>query len=175
MKNKLRDHWKKVRQTIPSTRRSHAEEELFNQIAGFQGNILSFYSFKDEISTARINRYFAEQNRLYLPRVQGQSLQIFAVRTPDEQCLPNSWGIPEPDPALCRKALLAEITMILVPGLAFDANGHRLGYGKGYYDKLLDIAPPTTTTIGIGFKEQFSPVPLPTETHDISLDRLFLI
>lgn len=175
MKNKLREHWKTVRQTIPSTRRANAEEELFNQIAGLQGNILSFDSFKDEISTTKINKYLAEQNRLYLPRVQGQSLQIFAVQSPDEQCFPNSWGIAEPDPALCRKALLSEIAIILVPGLAFDANGHRLGYGKGYYDQLLDMAPPSTTTIGIGFKEQFSLVPLPTEPHDISLARLLLI
>jgi 5-formyltetrahydrofolate cyclo-ligase len=59
----------------------------------------------------------------------------------------------------------------LVPGLAFDSNGHRLGYGAGFYDRLLRQAKPTAFTVGYGFDFQVNPE-VPVEDHDQSLDTI---
>lgn len=174
MKDTQRKKWKRIRQSIPSERRIVAETQLFKELAKLSGPILSFYSFQDEISTLKINLHLASQNRLYLPRVHGGELKVYVVHNLDKHCTPNQWGIFEPDPSLTEETQLEETATILVPGLAFDKNFHRLGYGKGFYDRFLASLVPTIQIIGVGFEEQFSSSPLPTEPHDISLDRLLL-
>lgn len=174
MKDALREKWKKVRQSIPSKRRVVAEAQLFEKLATLPGPVLSFFSFKDEISTFTMNEHFASQRRLYLPKVHERELRVYFVQDPDKQCTANQWGILEPNTSLVEEAQIKGSLTILVPGLAFDTNHHRLGYGKGYYDRFLASIHSPTETIGIGFQEQFSSTPLPIESHDISLDRLLL-
>ena len=83
-------------------------------------------------------------------------------------------GIPEPNPSISRKAAFSDIDLILVPGLAFDSNGYRLGYGKGHYDRLLDSTKDIPTA-GIGFREQLSTITLPRDPWDIPVKELILI
>lgn len=70
-------------------------------------------------------------------------------------------------------AYLSQIFCILVPGLGFDSNLMRIGYGKGYYDRLLILAK-TQLKWGIGFKEQMLEENLPCEPHDQKLDTLYV-
>jgi 5-formyltetrahydrofolate cyclo-ligase len=71
------------------------------------------------------------------------------------------------NPRDLRPARPGDWDLVIVPLLAFDRRGHRLGYGKGYYDRLL--AADTATTIGVGFAAQAIDA-LPAEAHDIALD-----
>jgi 5-formyltetrahydrofolate cyclo-ligase len=82
--------------------------------------------------------------------------------------------VPEPDPSTSRKAGMSEIDLILVPGLAFDREGYRLGYGKGYYDRLL-AATGSIPTVGIGFQEQMSTGSLPRDAWDVPVKELLLV
>lgn len=66
------------------------------------------------------------------------------------------------------------VDLILVPALAFDSEGYRLGQGGGYYDRLLALNP-HIPTVGIAFKQQLSPTPLPREPWDRKVDRLLLL
>ncbi|QNF32055.1 5-formyltetrahydrofolate cyclo-ligase [Adhaeribacter swui] len=75
--------------------------------------------------------------------------------SPDTKLVINKWGIPEPVNA--TPIAEAAIDVVLVPLLAFDEQGHRVGYGKGYYDRFLNICRPDTLTIGLSLEEQ--PVP----------------
>ena len=52
-------------------------------------------------------------------------------------CKPGAWGVSEPDIRKTRRASLSEVDCMVLPGLAFDAGGNRLGRGKGYFDRLL--------------------------------------
>ena len=68
----------------------------------------------------------------------------------------------------CR---FGEIDLIMVPGVAFDRRGARMGHGKGYYDKLLQHARPETPLIALAFECQLFPE-IPTASHDIFMDMI---
>jgi 5-formyltetrahydrofolate cyclo-ligase len=65
----------------------------------------------------------------------------------------------------------ADLDLIMVPGVAFDRKGGRTGHGKGYYDKLLQHAKPTTPLIALAFECQMFEE-IPTESHDIYMDKV---
>jgi len=72
------------------------------------------------------------------------------------------WGLLEP--ALAQH-FLPPVQLLLVPGLAFEENGHRLGYGRGFYDALLAKLPEEVLTVGVGFEAQMH-LPVPVDPHD---------
>jgi len=80
---------------------------------------------------------------------------------------PGPLGLLEPDPRVCPAVEIAEVDALIVPVLAFDREGYRLGQGGGYYDRLL--ATVSTPAIGIGFDAQLVDA-LPREAHDQRLD-----
>lgn len=175
--NKLnvRSFLKKQRSLISLQRREDAHKELNstlpNLIADFP-LILSFSSFSSEISLSLFNETLARQGRLALPRIHNSILTFHHVTNPQKELIPNSWGIFEPDPSHCPVVKKTEMEIILVPALGFDHRGHRLGYGKGYYDRFL-ATHPFLRSYGVGFLEQYFEK-LPTESHDISLSQIVL-
>ena len=79
----------------------------------------------------------------------------------------NRWGIPEP---LCGITINPkQIEVVFVPLLVFDQHGHRVGYGKGYYDRFLDQCSESTRKVGLTFFDPVTKIE-DIETHDISLD-----
>lgn len=107
--------------------------------------------------------------QMAFPRVAGKGkLEMhFAVL---DQLAPGSFGIPEPSADL-PLARLEDIDIMLVPGLAFDITGNRLGYGKGFYDQLLASAKSQRQAplIGISYDETLYSA-IPTEAHDKRMD-----
>ena len=83
----------------------------------------------------------------------------------------SSLKVLEPDSSLCLKTELEEIDLVLVPGLGFNIDGFRLGYGKGFYDRLLSFY--KAKSIAIGYKEQFYSK-IPVENHDQRVKELCL-
>ena len=81
---------------------------------------------------------------------------------------PGPWGLMEPAFA---QALLPPVQLLLVPGLAFDEAGYRLGYGKGFYDALMDRLPEDVVTLAVGFACQRCPR-LPLSPHDLPVQGL---
>jgi 5-formyltetrahydrofolate cyclo-ligase len=76
-------------------------------------------------------------------------------------------GIPEPRTDTCWK--VEDIELIVIPGLAFDTQGHRIGYGGGYYDRLLPRVKGRRPIVALAFEEQLFDY-VPTEAHDITVD-----
>lgn len=108
--------------------------------------------------------------QMAFPRVAGKGkLEMhFAVLS---QLAPGSFGIAEPGADL-PLARLEDIDIMLVPGLAFDLAGNRLGYGKGFYDQLLAPSGSSgrqATLIGISYDETIYSA-IPTEDHDRRMD-----
>lgn len=100
--------------------------------------VLAFAGFGDEIDTIPLLRaVLASGRRLGLPRVlpRRDCLSVHAVGSLD-QLVPGRWGISEPDPGL-PELDPGRADLLVVPGVAFDPAGRRLGYGRGYYDRLL--------------------------------------
>jgi 5-formyltetrahydrofolate cyclo-ligase len=106
--------------------------------------------------------------RTVVPRVDRHAdvLEHLAF-TRETMLTESSWGIREP--AGEGRADPLEISLVLVPLLCFDKHGHRVGYGKGYYDRFLSECQPGCLKIGLGF---FGPVDEISDTHagDVRLD-----
>jgi len=94
-------------------------------------------------------------------------------RQPAPPLMPGAYGIPEPDPRVCEPVTLSAAAAVIVPGLAFDRAGGRLGYGAGYYDRLFHrfeaegLAMPLR--IGLAFAVQLVGR-VPKEAHDRAVD-----
>lgn len=100
-----------------------------------------------------------------LPRVAGETLALHAVEG-DAQLVPGCFDIPEPDPRTCPEIPVADIAVILLPGLGFDpATGIRLGRGAGYYDRLLTLPDCRATTVGVALPGHLL-AGLPSQPHD---------
>jgi 5-formyltetrahydrofolate cyclo-ligase len=102
------------------------------------------------------------------PRVDGESLSLHRW-APHAPWLKGAFDISEPDPKHWEEVDIETIDLVLVPGLAFDGNGGRLGRGKGFYDRLLASEGFRALKIGI-VTEQFLLAEIPREPHDIGMD-----
>ena len=106
------------------------------------------------------------------PRVEGVAMRLYRVNDPAE-LEPTRWGLREPPPLAAREAALHDFDLVLVPGLAFDAAGGRLGRGGGFYDRLLAGRDPAKTRlVGVGFAFQKVEGTLPLAAHDVRLDEI---
>jgi 5-formyltetrahydrofolate cyclo-ligase len=114
----------------------------------------------------------AEGKTVALPRVNGATrmLDLYEVRDLARDTAPGYRGIREPDPSLPRVDIRA-VDWVLVPGVGFDAAGRRLGYGGGFYDRLLALMPPGTPRVAGAFDVQLVPV-VPAAPHDLLVDTL---
>ena len=106
---------------------------------------------------------------LVLPRAPRGSpmLELYAVRDPERELASGVWGIHEPRPDLCRRVTPEEVDFVLVPGVAFTARCERLGYGKGFYDRLISEFSRRPPLIAAAFALQVVPeLPVsPTDQH----------
>jgi 5-formyltetrahydrofolate cyclo-ligase len=107
-----------------------------------------------------------------LPRVDGdaRTLALHEVRYISSDTAPGHRGIPEPRVDMPRMTAEA-IDWVLVPGVAFDPDGGRLGYGGGFYDRLLALLRPGTPRIAGAFEPQVVPH-VPAAPHDLPVDRI---
>lgn len=134
--------------------------------------VAGFVSTRDEIDPAPA---LAELRHLgaqvAYPRVGvGSPRMRFHVAEPG-QLHPGRFGIREPEEG-CREVSVADVAVVLVPGLAFDRAGHRLGFGGGYYDEWLAAAlgvPGSRRIMGLGFDFQVVDE-CPAGDHDVPVD-----
>jgi 5-formyltetrahydrofolate cyclo-ligase len=106
--------------------------------------------------------------RVALPRFVAATeiYEAACILNAATEVLPGKFGILEPAP-ICKVADLKQLDLVLVPGLAFDRHGYRLGRGKGFYDRLL--AAVSGRTCGVAFDAQLIAT-LPVEPHDVPLN-----
>ena len=135
-------------------------------------SVMAYWNFGSEIDMGPLLREtVAQGKRLLLPKVNRAAgvLDVFEVRDLETDLVVGGWGIREPDPLRCEAALPGEGELAIVPGVAFDRSGGRIGYGKGYYDGLLTRC--RAVTIAGAFEVQvFERVPM--EAHDVRIGRI---
>ena len=132
-----------------------------------QAGMIALYSpIHNEVATQGGFRYaVAAGGRVCYPRVCGSHLEFVEV-TALSELVPGCFGVMEPPSG--QVIAVADIDVVLVPGVAFDRYGHRLGYGRGYYDRFLEAAG-STVKIGVCYDFQLCDK-LPDEEHDQRLD-----
>ena len=102
--------------------------------------VMAYVSFGSEFATSEVlHAALADGKILALPRIDRLAKRLLLYRVTDLELdlEPGVWGILEPKPDRCAALSAQALDLILVPGVAFDALGNRLGYGGGYYDRLL--------------------------------------
>ena len=135
--------------------------------------VLAYMGFGTEIETnAFFERIVNDGKTAVLPRVDraSQSLRLHSARSASE-LLTSKWGIREPRtdaPAVSIDA----VDFVLMPGVAFDRGGNRLGYGRGYYDKLLSAANPALARVAAAFACQVVKR-VPVGSHDKKVQCIF--
>lgn len=147
----------------------HAQQRIILSARFEMSATLALYSpVNQEVATDMI---FASAlkagKRVCYPRVDQDALQFYAVHTLND-LKPGSFGVSEPVPAQAVDP--GDIDLIIVPGIAFDVHGFRLGYGKGYYDRFLSVQA-EVVSVGLGFEFQIHPA-LPVASHDQKLSYL---
>ena len=134
--------------------------------------VCSYVSFREEVETAElIDSLLREGRRVAVPvHLHGiaQPLAFAEIRSLDE-LVPNHFGIPQPPHEAARYLPTAAIPLFLVPGLAFDHAGRRLGYGLGFYDRAFAAAAPGALKVGLAFEPQVIER-VPADHHDVLLD-----
>ncbi|KAG7173031.1 5-formyltetrahydrofolate cyclo-ligase-like [Homarus americanus] len=139
-----------------------------------------FLSMNDEIQTEPILRHALETGKTcFIPRYDSKSTYMDMVRVnswEEYESLPvTKWQIKQPPlDKQCDKALSSGgLDLILIPGLAFSKEGHRMGRGRGYYDTYLtkcrELQNQPPSTVALAFKEQILPE-IPTEDTDMPID-----
>jgi len=173
-KSILRKKAREKRKELGTDRRLGAADKLIEiLLPRLQGPTLSFASFGDEIDLWPLNALLSEKKILLLPGADHEKLEIFSVGDLSGELVKTQRGWLAPNEGLCSSFPLSEVGFVLVPALAFDRSGGRIGYGGGFYDRLL--AKTNAHKIGVGFIEQVSSEDLPHEAHDIRVDELVLV
>lgn len=136
--------------------------------------VVLFSSLPDEVQTDSILLKYAQKKRILLPVVKGNDI-LLCPFLGFEKMKKGAFGILEPTDISHPITNLSSIDTIVVPGVAFDIHGHRLGRGKGYYDRLLSQKGlENAYKLGICFPCQIVDT-LPTEPHDIAMDNIISV
>lgn len=136
--------------------------------------VLVYLSFGSEFDTAALLQALQQRGaRLALPRIERErrALALYAVNDLTRDLVPGTWGIREPHPERCERLEPEHVDLVLAPGVAFTARCDRLGYGGGYYDRLLGGWRQRPAVIAAAFEAQIVDV-LPMGPQDIPVDRV---
>jgi 5-formyltetrahydrofolate cyclo-ligase len=129
--------------------------------------VMAFWSFGSEVDTSRlIEALHAAGKRVALPRVDGREVAA-VVYVPGDPTTATSFGAMEPTSAEIVRP--TEIDVVIAPGVAFDRNGGRIGYGGGFYDRFLRSVRADTQVIGLAFAVQLVDE-VPRSEHDRLVD-----
>lgn len=149
---------------------------LANEKVCLAKTILLYWSLPDEVYTHDMVRSLAKEGHtVLLPKVQADNKLTLHRYTNDTDMQRGAYGIMEPvTPALTAneyELLLDSDSVSIIPGVAFSIDGHRLGRGKGYYDRLLSQL---TSTYKIGLCFDFQILQdIPYDSHDICMDMIW--
>jgi 5-formyltetrahydrofolate cyclo-ligase len=170
-KTVLRARMRELRRAIEPSDRARRSTRLWDHVLalpeyGTAGVVMAFCSLPAEPDTAALlERCRTDGKRVVVPRVEGRDLVPVPIG-PDTPVVVSSFGVREPvGPGVDPRT----IDLVVTPGLAFTADGWRLGYGAGFYDRFLDRLRPDAVTVGVGFAEQVVDE-VPHDEHDRRVD-----
>ncbi|MBZ4688351.1 MAG: 5-formyltetrahydrofolate cyclo-ligase [Clostridia bacterium] len=175
MKNKLREKIKKQRMEMSKegiVKKSENIKKTLLTLSQFQDAnlIMSYIHFRNEVETGKIMTTALQMGkRVVVPvcEVKTKKLIPAEIKSYPEDLQCGAYGIMEP--CEIKPVRPEEIDLVLVPGVAFDVNGNRLGYGAGYYDRFLARLRSDATTIALAFEMQILDNVFPEE-HDVPMD-----
>jgi 5-formyltetrahydrofolate cyclo-ligase len=169
-KAEIRKIIKKKRDALDKEQKKNLNEKIHKNINSgsfFKNakNILFYVSFKNEVDTLNlISDNFSKKN-IFVPKVNGKNIEIYQIESMDD-LEAGAFGIPEPK-IDSKTENFNKIDLAFIPGIAFDRIGHRIGFGKGFYDKLNK----KLCCLKVGLAYSFQIVEnIPADKHDEPVD-----
>lgn len=149
------------------------ETRLFEFANFLESKIVMLYvNAEHEVATdAMIRRAYDYNKIVVLPAFDPAkpAVRLMKVDNPDKDLITGPRGILEPDPAKCKVVPMDCIDIAILPGIAMDEKGGRIGPGDGCYDRIIPELPMTTRKVGLVFEGQLVPQ-VPMESHDKHVD-----
>jgi 5-formyltetrahydrofolate cyclo-ligase len=149
------------------------EERLFEFANFLESKIVLLYvNAENEVGTESIIRRAYDFNKIVvLPAFNPakSAMKLMKVDNPDKDLTNGPRGIREPNPAKCKQVPLDCIDIAIIPGVAMDEKGGRIGSGDGYYDRIIPDLSLTTRKVGLAFEGQMV-AQVPMESHDKHVD-----
>ena len=163
---------RRLNRALDSRQRLRASAAIFSaveRLPEFRAarTVAVFAALPDEPATDEVLARWASTRRVVLPRVEGDAMRFYACR-PDA-LVSGAFGILEPQGE--RPCPAGEIDLVVCPGMAFTADGRRLGRGRGYYDRYLGDPAFRGFRVGVCYAHQLVD-DLPVEPHDVRMDRV---
>jgi 5-formyltetrahydrofolate cyclo-ligase len=148
---------------------SHMREYLM-----LMDNIVAYYSLPDEVCTHQLlDELVTAGKTVYLPKVVSDTEMVLCQYTGRDSLQKGAFDIMEPTGPVLPEDKYEDIRVVLVPGMAFDKENHRLGRGKGYYDRFLNSFPKPRHAVFYGVCFDFQCVDaIPVDEHDECMDGL---
>ena len=186
MTTDLQDRKKQLREQAHANRNAQPDKDEVSQRICVTFAALPEYAsaktvlfYVDVRSEVRTRHYLATAlthgKKIVVPWCNEHGeLELFHLESMDELSI-GMYRILEPKSELrslrAKQVTPEELDLVMVPGVAFDRTGARMGHGKGYYDKLLQHARPDAPLVALAFESQLFPE-IPTAAHDIFMDKI---
>ncbi len=180
----IREKKQEIRDEIKKCIDEKAEEDLKERLGILEERLFSFANFQEanvtllsanreyELDTMRIIQRSLDLNKVVvLPGFDPEKYEMTLMKIdhPDKDLIKGPLGNMEPDPARCKVVPIDCIDIAVIPGLAFDEKGGRIGTGHGFYDRLIPKLPITTRKVSLTFEDQVVQQ-IPMESHDKYVD-----
>jgi 5-formyltetrahydrofolate cyclo-ligase len=177
-KQKLRRLMKKMRNEHPASERMKKSVAISEKLADSEvfkraKTVLFYYPKADEVDTrAVIDAALKMEKTVCLPCTDKKTRTISAFQISGFDTLrPATFGILEPEKDTLKAVAPEKIDLIIVPGIAFDEHGNRVGHGLGYYDKFLAGAK-NAKKVGLAFDFQVVGKKIVCQSHDMTVDQI---
>ena len=177
MKNQLRRTYKQLRAQLSPQQVQQYSQQIANRLFSLplwqnSHTVMLYQSFQNEVATAVIyEKGWQEQKNMLLPICMPQNgLMEMSLLPSFQQLVPNHYGIAELPPAAWQLIPPEKIDLAVIPGIAFDTFGNRLGFGAGYYDRYLLRLRTNVKRVALAYQCQIYNGKLPTDAHDLPMD-----
>jgi 5-formyltetrahydrofolate cyclo-ligase len=176
-KSEIRDDIAKRLSELSDSKLAEKTKEIEARLFGFanflEAKIALLYTHnQSEVETDEIIRKCFDYRKIVvLPafNTETHDIKLLKVDDPDTDMIPGPRGIKEPDPARCKVVPIDRIDIAIIPGIALDEKGGRIGSGKGYYDRLIPKLSITTRKVALALECQIIQQ-VPMESHDKHVD-----
>ncbi len=170
-KKELRKKYRAIRDR--ETDRAGKSEAIVNKVYGMERfriahTVAVYMAMGTEPDMSSLMEAALEEGKtVAVPRVEGDELRFYGYM-PGDYLSESRFGVMEPLPDPSREIGPERMDLVIVPGLCFDTERNRLGYGKGYYDRFLSVC--KAFSIGVCYDSRLSDEPLPCSRHDRKVD-----
>jgi 5-formyltetrahydrofolate cyclo-ligase len=173
-----------IRQSIAIGLGALSDREKAEKTRGIENRVFEFANFleakvvllymasQNEVRTEGIFRRCFDYNKIVVLPIHDTSrrkIKIFKIDNPANELIPGARELPEPNPEKCKAVPFDCLDIALIPAVALDEKGGRIGSGDGFYDRLIPKLPATTRKVALAFEDQIVPQ-VPMESHDKYVD-----